>query len=392
MRIIILVLFSTMALGQAKFEDQEFSGKVEEIQLGSRFAYEFLKVKGEHEDRVFRFHPGFGQLILREVRAGDQVTVKVKVNISARKNLDNKNNEVVYPLFVNESMLSLKKGNQWYDLTEIKPHNYEKDKSDVLIEKRVQKEFWYKGYRCGLIFDNYKIAYYMYNKQHYYAMEDIAIGQNVSFIASGGMIQDGYAYPIDSIRETYWYMPLKKVTGKIKSFLYKQNFVCIGMVLDTRKGDVKIGFPSDYAKEIRRFSQEGRNVTVYYYGYKPEKQLEPASMQALVSKNDTIRITRLYYGGADGEHEHKPIEVSGKISVINKSAKGGIISLIVGSDCYIEIDSQLSNQIGAFLIRGKQVSISGEERIRKEGEIYSKDYRIITPMKITVDGKEYMIN
>ena len=84
--------------------------------------------------------------------------------------------------------------------------------------------------------------------------------------------------------------------------------------------------------------------------------------------------------------------MSGKIREVVHSDKGRIISLLVNTDVYIEMDPRFEKQIGALLKRGASIEVSGDERIKKEGEVYSKDYRIITPQQISIDGKVYRLN
>jgi hypothetical protein len=77
---------------------------------------------------------------------------------------------------------------------------------------------------------------------------------------------------------------------------------------------------------------------------------------------------------------------------VNRSDNGRIMSVIIGNECYIEVDNNIEKNLGNYLRRGTLMKINGEERIKKEGEIYSKNYRIITPQKITVDEKEFQLS
>lgn len=99
-----------------------------------------------------------------------------------------------------------------------------------------------------------------------------------------------------------------------------------------------------------------------------------------------------YYGGPDGNHDFKSVEVEGTISKVNRTEKGRIISLILDKDFYVEVDAQMEQQLGNLLKKGSNLKISGEERIKKEGEIYEKEYRIITPKRIVTESGEFILN
>jgi hypothetical protein len=51
----------------------------------------------------------------------------------------------------------------------------------------------------------------------------------------------------------------------------------------------------------------------------------------------------------------------------------------------------MAQQLGYLFKKGKPVVIAGKERIKKMGEIYNKNYRIITPEKILIDGKTFSV-
>lgn len=120
--------------------------------------------------------------------------------------------------------------------------------------------------------------------------------------------------------------------------------------------------------------------------------MNPPELHAIISEADTLKIEEAgFYGGADVAHDHKPAVVSGKISKVNRSDRGGIMNVILGNDVYVEITYTTSEQLGKYLKKGIEMEVSGDERIKKEGEIYSEDYRIITPRKVKVDGKEFLL-
>jgi hypothetical protein len=116
------------------------------------------------------------------------------------------------------------------------------------------------------------------------------------------------------------------------------------------------------------------------------------TIHALIQENDTLYFPNQYYGGPDGNHEYKAVQIEGEITKVNRNDKGRIISLLVSKDCFIEVDLQMASQLGNLLKKGTILKVSGEERVKKEGEIYEKDYRIITPKRISADQKEFIVN
>jgi hypothetical protein len=206
-------------------------------------------------------------------------------------------------------------------------------------------------------------------------------------MGSSEVVNDSYWYPIDNISKIYFCNFLKRTEGKIESFISKQNYVRIGL----RINEHRLSFPAKLGKEIERFAND-KPVTVYYMGYVSEASNLLPTIHALVQGRDTLKIPYPYYGDPDGKHEFKTAEVDGKISKINRTETGRILSVIMGNDCYVEISYNMAQQLGSFISNGKQLKVIGDERIKKEGEVYEQNLRIITPRKVVADGKEFILN
>lgn len=391
-RVTLLMLLTTLvSFGQAKFEIQEFTGTIEAIEPGWGFAYEVIILNMKDEVKRFSFHPAYGTEITQKLKVGDGLTLKANINITIEANLNKLPKEIrdywvrnqITEIFLEGKWKLLKTTNQTYSNLHYR----------VTIEKKVEKDMWLNNFRNAIVYENNKIAYCPYNFSGHYPLEHVAVGDVVSFIGTESLPVDGYSYPFVGVTKLSTYRQLIKIGGVISSFLYKQNFACIGMALQSGNSKIKLGFPSEFAKQIKSFSGEGQKVTVYYDdNFKIDNQLEPPSLYALVYGKDTIRIESLFYGGADGKHEHLPVDIKGKISRTIKSDRGRVIGLILGSDFFIDVNFNLENQLAEFLSKGTEIKVEGDERIKKEGEIYSKDYRIITPKKVTVNGKLYLVN
>jgi hypothetical protein len=85
------------------------------------------------------------------------------------------------------------------------------------------------------------------------------------------------------------------------------------------------------------------------------------------------------------------MEAKGKITKIIRTTKGNVASIIIDSKYFVEVDAMMAQQLGLQLKKGKEIIIGGKERIKIAGEIYSKDYHIITPEKINIDGKIFSL-
>lgn len=392
--ILSFFFISLSVAAQPRYEIQEFTGIVKSIEPGFRFALEYLMFEVNGKSEGFAFSPQYGTFIYEKVKPGDRVTIKANVNLRMRQlrtEMHEKNKELSWFMF-NDRITEIKIGNEWIALPE-KENGYSPAEVRVFLEKEVIGEYWKSGFRSGLIFESGLVAAYMGFNKYFDPMSDFKKGDRVSFNGYKMGRVEGYKYPIDGISEVYHFSPLTKISGKLYSYLFKQNSICIGAKFEiSGRKQLSVSFPSDDAERIRQFLRTDSKVDIYYNNYKIEGQLHPPELHALVKPGDTLYINKFgFYGGADGKHDYKEVEVNGKITKINTSDKGNILSVIVASDYYVEIDAMMAQQLGYFFQKGKEVRIVGKERIRKEGEIYQKDYKIITPEKVVVDGKTFLL-
>jgi hypothetical protein len=335
-------------------------------------------------------------LIFDQVKVGDNISVKANVNVKARERateLMRSNNERVLSwYFFRDEITEIKVRGKIIQLPEIKrvdePLQYK-----AFLERKVFGELSDKGYRSGLIFENGLIAYNLWLGSIVQDLKSVKINDIVSFAGTKISYQEGFKYPIDGVTEVYHYIPLRKEIGRVKSLLFKQNFTCIGAKFDLIDGNtVSVSFPSDQAGKVKEFLKQKEETKIYYHSYKVEGQLHPPELQALIQGMDTLYVGVLgFYGAADGNHVHTEIEFEGKITKVNTTEKGSIISLIVGSEFYVEVNALMAQQLVLELKKGTQIIIGGKERVKKVGEIYQKEYRIITPEKIVINGKEFSL-
>ncbi len=383
--------FGVSALCQTpKFEIKEFKGEVIKVEPGQQFAFSRLVYKVGSDTLFARFNPHNGEWLLNYFQAGSFLEIRVKQNGNQLSKEARKQKWFTY--YWADEVLAVKKKNEWVSLNNLIP-----DKKDffykVFLEKKVRGEVFADGFRSGLVFDNGLIGWCGFNTTGQYPMKNIKPGDMVSFVGHNLPKGPGYVYPIAPVNNVFWFNELIKLEGTVSAFLYKQNFVCIGFVVQSSLGQKRLSFPSDMAQQVKQFTDQHTNVVAYYNEFKIDNQLNPQELHALVSGSDTLAIEQFgFYGGEDVKHDHQDVVVEGKISAIHKSDRGKIISLIIGKECFVEVDAQMANQLSSYLKKGNLMKITGKERVKKEGEIYSKNFRIIVPQKILIDQKEFEIN
>lgn len=395
MSLCVFLITLTTAFGQITYEVMEFTGKVLSIEPGFQFAYEalYLEIDGTREH--FAFYPEYGQLILSKVREGDLISLKARVNRKNRddfKKLSVEKQKKALP-FHRSFIIEIKLDKDWIELTEpTKP-----EKSNYLtksfLDKKVEEVYAFNNTPRALRIEGGVVTFSPWFLWPPNSLEAIKAGDVISFSGWQSTVKSGFQYPAKNVSDLYSFHRLTKKMGSLKSYLYKQNYACIGLKFYTSEGEFSVSFPSDRAKEIFNFIKPEEPAVFYLYDYKIEGQLDSPELHAVIQRDDTLYINRIgFYGSADVKHEHITTKVSGKIKEVVRSDRGRIISLLINSDVYIEMDPRFEKQIGALLKRGASIEVSGDERIKKEGEIYSKDCRIITPNQITIAGKVYLLN
>lgn len=380
---------------QSNFEIQEFTGTIISIEPGFRLAYEelYLEVEGIREH--FTFYPEYGQLILSKVQKGDLISLRAKVDLRKRdefKKLSDEKQKKILP-FHRSFITEIKLGNEWFALKEpekIAESNYV---TKSFLDQKVVEVYTFNNVSRALRVTSGAVTYSPGFLWSINSLEAIKEGDVISFSGWQSIPKPGFQYPVQNVSDLYSFHRLTKKAGILKSHLYKQNYVCIGLKFASSEGEFSVSFPSDRAKEIINFVKQDETAVFYFYDYKIEGQLDSPELHAIVQRKDTLYINRIgFYGGADVKHDHTTVTVSGKIKEIVRSNRGRIISLLMNSDCYVEMDSRFEKQIGSLLKRGVSIEIRGDERIKKEGEVYSKNYRIIMPQQISIDGKVYTLN
>ncbi len=388
----LMILLSGELVAQRKQEVKEFTGVLKSYSVGMMFAYDYLTIQmNGGEERGFLFHPKYGTLLTSNLKPGSNVSLKSNT-FTPSPSIDHKGDsymEILQRYLSRDYIVSILINDTWQDLAEIKPTPVSPEVS-LFLEKKIEEITVIEDRCIAFRFDRNKVGYYFAVRKD---LVDKLKSGRVSFNSFMHLNTEGFVYPMNNVASAYFYRPLERVEGVLKSFLFKQNHVCIGAAFTANDGrEIKVSFPSDKAKEIKEFIEVGKTYRIYHSTFKVESQLTPRELQALVSGKDTLKIgVADFYGGADVKHDFKDIVSTGKITSLDKDDSGRIMSIIVDDEFYIEIDNRFEKQIGVLLKRGETLSVTGLERVKKAGEIYKEDFRIITPQQITIGGKVYLL-
>jgi hypothetical protein len=352
-------------------------------------------VNGEIEN--FVFNPSYGKLLLSKIKVGDQISVKVNVNVRTRKLYKelNATNKTLSWFINHDPITEIKIGNEWtpIDYSEIKNSKTASSAMEykVFLDKKIVRKYYSDGVAKGVICENGLVGFNFWLSKFFPAELKETLDDSLSFIGYKIDRREGYQYPVEEVKEVYSLSQLNRQTARLKSYLYKQNHTCIGVKFETLDGkDLTLSFPSEKAVQVSKFIDADKNVKVYYGRDYNATRISLPELHGLVQGKDTLTINEFgFYGGADGKHEYIPIELEGKITSISKTSRGNIESIVVASEYYIELDAMMAQQFGFKLEKGKKIIIQGQERVKKIGEIYNKDYRIVSPKKVTFDGTTF---
>ncbi len=395
--IISFLLFSkSILLAQVTFEVRDYVGVVTAIEPGKTFQLSRLMLRVDGREEPFVFNPIYGRLFLEKLKVGSRVILKATINAKGREMYHTASSDLKDFIrnFIQDVIIELTVGNEIFKLRPLESDFYERVETErprIFVDKKVVAFYSEENVRKALLFENGLVAFNKGINTLHKPLENLALGDSISFTGFKLDHFEGGKYPVDGVKEVYTLGLLNRFTGRLKSFLFKQNEVCIGVKFSTPSGnEIKLSFPSDKAEKVKKFLKPDSDLKIYHGRVYDLSKLDLPELQAVIQGKDTLYIEEFgFFGGADVEHEHKPVELSGKITRINKTGRGSIVSIIVAGKYYFEPDPGIADQIGILLQRGKEVIIQGKERIKKKGEIYKKEYTIVVPSKIILDGKTF---
>jgi hypothetical protein len=261
-----------------------------------------------------------------------------------------------------------------------------------VLDEIVTRYFVYEGETRGvytksgiLIFEN--LLFRSRTK-----FKDIPIGSTISNL---GVIVDprpGEELVANNAKKIINANLLEKASGTISSFLFKQNGACIGLTVDRDGKQLKLYFPSEMTEKIMSIERRKDVITIYYDPLlnEPKNNLYP-SLHAMIAGNDTLKIEREFFGDPDGKHDHINTIYEGKITKLHRDLKDRIVSVILDNKILIETNDKIQNQLNSILKKGNVIKVDGQERIKKQGEVYQNGYAVVVPKKVTIEGKEFLV-
>jgi hypothetical protein len=395
-KIVVSVLFALVGAAsycQQKTHLVSVSGTIKAFQPGPWFAY--AKITFEKEigqlgiDYAF-FPEHYGERVFAMFKAGDEVEVAMEVPSNLRElasNLDAKK-LMVLDMMMKPAILSITSGTKmlrfdWAD-AEKKPHS----RYSVQLNKYIDSTFQIDG-KSYYRFSGGMTVVSRFNTDREFKY--LAPGVPVSFAGLEFIKVRGAVYPIENVVGFLFFERLFVATGHLASLLHKQNSVCIGLKVKTQQDEVELFFPSDRAREIRDFLANGKKAQFYYHGYATTSRLDRPPLHAIVRGRDTLKIESFFHGGADVEHSFTPFEEGGKITGLNLNEKGKLIGLVMNNQVYVDIDNTAELLVGKLLRRGIQIRVTGDERVKKDGEIYRDPFRIVSPRAFVIGGKTFLV-
>lgn len=388
---LVLISLSCVAAAQQRAAIQEFEGTFQGFEMGIGYVLSKIRLKVGETTECFAFPENYCQELQQALKVGQSLRVRAMVHRTGR---DKPTLHPTIDYFFPETVTDVWLDGRWKTLDHKSPATRALHRKSyaVFLDKKIEKMYWAGGYKVALRFDRDQIAYFLIPSAQRDRMKHLNEGQLVSFMGGAYHFESGMCYPHPEIRGTHSFIELLKAKGVIVSFLFKQNFACIGMRVETEAGLMSLGFPSEYAEIIHSIARRNEQITIYYDALETQITPEPTSLHAIIAGRDTVKIGTLFYGGADGEHQHIPVVASGRINQVLKSEKGRMIGLIIDKKYFVETTAAMVDQLREILSKGKWVVIEGDQRIKKKGEVYSKNYEIVVPRKITVEEKTYLVN
>jgi hypothetical protein len=383
-------------------EQRPFEGIVVEYVPSVGIAYDVMVVKNGEKSILIRFNSMQGKEITEKFPIGKSITGISKGRLKrfdavAPSKIKNELNDF-FQFFLADSLVSARSSD-----SEIKSNwdNAKKNKSvlsanredtNVLFDQEViQVIELSKTKRAFLLSDNtllIKNGLLSFGKK----VKTIRKGDKISSMGFEINRLEGEVYPISGFEKVRSINLLEKAEGIIESFYFKQNGACIGFAVSTSVGKLQLNFPVGFAKKIMEIGKQKELVKLYYDGFKGNKDkfLFP-TIHGLISKSDTLQMTGFYYGDPDGKHEYTNISGSGTISKVNFSERKRIVSVIVDDKYLIEIDQRTEMQLRSLFKKGSSIAFEGDQRIKKEGEVYQFNYEIVNPKKLVLDGREFLL-
>ncbi len=390
---VLLSLGGLIVYSQSKTQIVSVSGTIKAFHPGPWFAY--AKITFEKElgqlgvDYAF-FPEDRGEQVLTLFNVGDVVDLTMEIPSNFRDLVSSPEAKALMlsDLLMKPAISSMVCGArmlrfEWITF-EKKPHS----RYAVHLNKYLDSTFRIDGRSYYRFSDGLTVISRFNVDQEF---KNLALGVPVSFAGLEILKVPGAVYPRQDVGGFVFFNRLVVATGHLVSMLHKQNSVCIGLKIQTNDEEVELFFPSDRAREIRDFLLVGKRADFYYHDFGVTSRFDRPPLHAIVRGRDTLKIEDFFHGSPDVDHNFTPFEGGGKITGLNLNDKGRLIGLVMNNQVYVDIDNTAELLVGKLLRRGLQIRVRGDERVKKDGEIYRDPFRIVSPKAFEIEGKTFLV-
>lgn len=384
-----------MSQRKVKAELKIIEGEIKKYLPGKGIAYSLIQIETKEGQNIVRFPSNHGKEIIEKFPTGTSISMTVKSRVN-KPDISFKDKNIWMHSILADSLFLLKSNKyqlkiDWSDDNELLFGFGEK--RVVLLEEEVADYFLYENKARGVFTKSGILILDQLAFPSFFNFKKLKIGTRFSNFGSPIKIKAGEELIVKNAKRIVTSRILKKSFGTINSFLYKQNGVCIGFSLTEGDEKTLLYFTPDKAAKMMEVEKRKEPVTIYYdYEYDPKIRLHH-SLHALISRTDTIKIEKDFYGDADGKHEYIPASREGKITKLERDKHGRISSILLDGSILIETNHRIQSQLNILLSKGKVLKVEGQERIKIEGEIYKDNYSVIVvPQKLIIEGKEFLVN
>ncbi len=390
---LVIVPYLSFSQKKVKVELLQVEGVIEKYIPTPGIAYTVMQYTSAGQSSVARFPSQQGKEILQLFPVGTSVKISVKSRVPKIKFKDSfQRNSLFY--FLADSLVSIQSDQnlltcQWKRDTDRYPIFRNRK---LLLEQKI-KEVIDMDEKKAVLTENSSLILennFFFANQKFHKLRP---GATIHNFGVEFPVREGEALAFQGIKRVMSSGLLAKVEGTIHSFLFKQNGVCIGLSLQTETQLIRMNFPAEFGTKLMAIEKLKQPVTVYCDKMITDtKTFLFPGIQAIVSGGDTLKIERDFYGDPDGKHDFVIATKRGQIKNLILDRKGRLISIHLHNEILIEVNEKIQSQLRNILKKGKQIEVQGNERIKKEGEVYENNQAVMVPKKLVIDGVEFLVD
>ncbi|MCU0420222.1 MAG: hypothetical protein MUC38_11275 [Cyclobacteriaceae bacterium] len=393
----LCVALPWVVAGQRKpSKENAFEGIIDKY-MASGIAYDVIQLRAGKNFRYVKFDSRSGKELMAKFPVGTEVSGMAKGRSHEFKSLGKLS---IFVDFLADSLISMNGGGHAYQQTWVPRKKFVHPLApsthanhSVLLDRKIIATASHEDMGKLLYIDQETVLVSKdlpYNR----LLRPMTKGDVVSAIILPIDLHEGEAYPVRNFSKGYHAEVLGKFEGIIESFLYKQNTACVGMKVNSGTRSMQFQFRTDMAEQIMQWQKRQEPILVYYrprvrFDYSP--LLDKPSIHAIISRTDTLRVVDDYFGGPDGTHDYVAVSGTGKISSVKTSLAGKAYGLVVDEKYFVEIDKKTEAQLKKYFRNRVPISFEGKQRVKKPGEVYQGNYEIITPTKLMIADKEFLV-